>query len=296
MFALISYDPIVKLHLGPLSISPHGIGIAVGFLAGARLLLPETRRRGMPDEQVYSLLTRAAIGAAVGARVAYVVNHLHEYSSPLEWFEVWHGGISLLGGILGAVVFAYPLMRRYQLRLLPVMDAAAPGLALGILIGRVGDLVVGDHLGKPTDFVAGFKCTGADSASPCVAAIGHGVHMPALYDLISVSLLLPVLLVLRRRARPEGFLIAVFVAWYSVGRIIEDFFRIDVTHGTGLTGSQWSSVVAVLVCLAWVARSTRRSSARTAISRELAQVRALRDGAHGSPAADEDREQRHRDS
>ena len=45
------------------------------------------------------------------------------------------------------------------------MDAAAPGLALGIAIGRVGDLVVGDHLGKETDFALGFKCTGADSAS-----------------------------------------------------------------------------------------------------------------------------------
>src|SRR5437867_13367102 len=106
MLALISYDPIVKIHLGPLAISPHGIGMAVGFLAGARLLLPESRRRGIPDVQVYALLTRAAIGAAVGARAAYVVNHVHEYSNPFEWFEVWHGGISLLGGIFGAMLFA----------------------------------------------------------------------------------------------------------------------------------------------------------------------------------------------
>ena len=287
MLALISYDPIVKIHLGPLSISPHGIGIAVGFLAGARLLLPETRRRAIPDDQVYALLTRAAIGAVVGARAAYVVNHLHEYSNPLEWFEVWHGGISLLGGIIGAIAFAYPLMRRYRLRVLSVMDAAAPGLALGILIGRLGDLIVGDHLGKPTEFFAGFKCTGADTASPCVAAVGHGVHMPALYDLISVSLLLPVLLLLRRRPRPEGFLIAVFVAWYSVGRIVEDFFRIDVTHGTGLTGSQWTSVAAIVICLGWIVRSTRRASARTAITRELAEARALRDGASGPSPPDE---------
>ena len=47
--AFITYNPIVKVHLGPLAISPHGVGIAVGFLAGARLLLPETRRRGIPD-------------------------------------------------------------------------------------------------------------------------------------------------------------------------------------------------------------------------------------------------------
>ena len=260
--ASITYDPIVKVHLGPLSISPHGVGIAVGFLAGARLLLPETRRRGVPDEQVYTVLTRAAIGAAVGARAAYVVNHLHEYSNPFEWFAVWHGGISLLGGIFGAVLLAYPLMRRFGMRFLPTMDAAAPGLAIGILIGRVGDLIVGDHLGKPTDFALGFKCTGAATASPCVAAIGHAVHQPALYDFVSVSLLLPVLLLVRRRPRPEGFLIVLFAAWYSVGRIIEDFFRIDVTHGTGLTGSQWTSVATVIVCIGFLVRITRNARRR----------------------------------
>lgn len=203
------------------------------------------------------MLTRAAIGAVVGARAAYVVNHLHEYSNPFEWFAVWHGGISLLGGIFGAVLFAYPLMRRFGMRLFPIMDAAAPGLALGILIGRVGDLIVGDHLGKPTSIALGFKCTGADTASPCVAVIGHAVHQPALYDLVSVSLLLPVLLLLRRRPRPEGFLIVFFAAWYSVGRIIEDFFRIDVTHGTGLTGSPWASVATVIVCTGLLVRLTR---------------------------------------
>lgn len=289
MLAVISYDPIVKIHIGPLAISPHGIGIAVGFLAGARLLLPESRRRGIPDQQIYSLLTRAAIGAIVGARVAYVINHLHEYSNPLQWFEVWRGGISLLGGIFGAMLFAYPLMRRFRIRFLSIMDAAAPGLALGILIGRVGDLIVGDHLGKPSDFFLGFKCTGADSASPCIAAIGHGVHQPALYDLISVSLLLPVLLLLRRRPRPEGFLIAFFAPWYSVGRIIEDFFRIDVTHGTGLTGSQWTSVVMVLICVGWVVRSSRRASARAAIKRDLAESRASRDRALDSTAPHDER-------
>jgi phosphatidylglycerol:prolipoprotein diacylglycerol transferase len=269
VFAFITYDPLVKIHLGPLAVSPHGIGIAVGFMAGARLIRPDTRARGIADEQLYTLLTRAAIGAIIGARVAYVFNHLGEYDNPLQWLEVWHGGISLLGGIFGAVLAAYPLMRRFSIPLRSIMDAAAPGLALGILIGRVGDLLVGDHLGKPTTFALGFKCTGANSASPCVAPIGHAVHMPALYDLISVSALLAVLLVLRRKRRADGFLIVFFAAWYSVGRIIEDFFRIDVTHGTGLTGSQWTSLVTLIVCVALLVRLVRRPPSEPAPPSDL---------------------------
>ncbi len=148
-------------------------------------------------------------------------------------------------------------MRRLRLPFFQVMDAAAPGLALGIVIGRIGDLIVGDHLGKPTDFFLGFKCTGAASASPCVAPIGGAVHLPALYDLVSVSLLLGVLLLLRRKRRADGFMILFFAAWYGVGRFIEDFGRIDVTHGTGLTGSQWSSLATVLVCVVLLVRLHR---------------------------------------
>lgn len=259
MLALLEWDPIVRITLGPLWISPHGLATAVGFLAGARLLLPAARARGIRDEQVNAMLVRAIVGALIGARLAYVINHLGEYDdAPLEAFKVWEGGISLLGGIAGAILAALPVMRRERLSFWPVMDAAAPGLALGILIGRVGDLMVGDHLGKPTDFALGFCCTGADSASSCDAPLGQGVHLPALYDLVSVAALLAVLLVLRRRQRWDGFLVLVFAAWYGTGRIVEDFFRVDVTHGTGLTGSQWSSVVVVALSL-WVLLVRRRT-------------------------------------
>jgi len=258
VLAFFDFDPIVKIHLGPLAVSPHALGIVFGFLAGARLARPEMRRRGITDAQLYDCLYRAALGAAIGARVAYVINHLGEYRGhPLDAFAVWKGGISLLGGIFGALVAVYPLMRRKRLPFLSTMDAAAPGMALGILIGRVGDLIVGDHLGKPTDFALGFRCTGADSASPCVAPLGHAVHLPALYDLVSVTVLLGVLLVLRRRRHADGLLILFFAVWYGTGRFAEDFFRIDVTHGTGLTGSQWTSIVSVLVGVGLLVRLAR---------------------------------------
>ncbi|CAN5483938.1 prolipoprotein diacylglyceryl transferase [soil metagenome] len=249
LLAAIDYDAIVQIHLGPLSISPHGIGTAVGFIAGARLLRPAARRLGIHDELLYALLTRAAIGAVIGARLAYVINHLGSFDNPLDALAIWNGGISLLGGITGGVIAALPGIRRARLDVWATMDAAAPGLALGILIGRIGDLVVADHLGKSTDFVLGYRCTGAETASSCIAPIGEAVHQPALYDLASVTVLLAMLLVLRRRQRWDGWLIAVFVAWYGTGRFVEDFFRIDETHGTGLTGSQWASIVAVAIAV-----------------------------------------------
>lgn len=250
MPALLQFDPLVKIAVGPLRMSPHGMATAVGFIAGSWLLFPATRARGISDEHVHTMLVRAAVGALIGARFFYVLNHLGDYTDrPLDILTIWEGGISLLGGITGGIVATLPVMRRERLPFWSVMDAAAPGLALGVLIGRIGDLIVGDHLGKPTDFVLGFRCTGADSASPCVAPIGQGVHLPALYDLANITVLLGVLLFLRRRPRFDGFLILAFAAWYGTGRFLGDFFRIDVTHGAGLTGSQWVTVVVIPVSL-----------------------------------------------
>lgn len=258
MISLIEFEPIVYLNLGPLRVSPHGLFTAIGFVAGARLLLPVTRARGIDDDVVYSMLYRAAIGALIGARVAYAINHFSDYSDdPLSVLKVWEGGISLFGGIAGGVLAAATVMRAQRLQFWPLMDAAAPGLALGIAVGRVGDLIVGDHLGRATDFALGFRCTDAGTASPCIAPAGGGVHMPALYDLVNASLLLAVLLVLRRRQRWDGFLIIFAAGWYGLGRFLEDFFRIDDPVAFGLSGSQLTALTLVVLAGGWLAFGRR---------------------------------------
>jgi phosphatidylglycerol:prolipoprotein diacylglycerol transferase len=256
MFGAISYDPIVHIHIGPLSISPHGIGIAVGFLLGARFMLPRSRRKGMPDEVIYPLFTRAAIGAIIGARVAYVVNHFSDYESIVDVLKVWEGGISLIGGFFGAILLAIPKIRSSGLSFWKVMDAAAPGMALGVMVGRIGDIVVADHLGKTTDFFLGYRCPGLGvaTASPCAPTEfatrtpGAVVHQTALYDLLFAAALLAVLVAFERnRPRFDGFLLMVFGTGYGTARVIEDFLREDLRR-FGLTGSQWAAIATILAC------------------------------------------------
>lgn len=253
LLAAFSYHPIVHIPIGPLRISPHGIGIAVGFLLGAKLLMPEAEKKGMNEDVIYTILIRAAIGALLGARLAFVINHLSDYSSdPLGVFKVWQGGISLLGGIFGAIILALPVAKKLGVDAWKLLDAAAPGIALGIVVGRIGDLIVGDHLGKSTNFFLGYRCPppNIETASPCLGTV---VHQTALYDLILTLGLLALLLLLRRqKPRFDSFLIIVFASWYGVGRVIEDFLREDVRH-FGLTGSQITATITVLLCLGWMA-------------------------------------------
>lgn len=285
MLGLISYDPLVTIEVGPVDLSPHGIGIAVGFLAGSVLMLGAAEKKGISEDAVYSILIRALVGSIIGARLAYVFNHFSDFESPVEILQIWRGGISLLGGIVGGIATPCLWARKNGVSFWKATDSAAPGLALGIVIGRIGDLIVADHLGKPTNFFLGYLCPGVsvDTASPCPP--GVVVHQTALYDLLLTALLLGLLLWLRRRPRFDGFLILTFGALYGAQRLVEDFLREDLRR-FGLTGSQWTAAVAMVLCL-YVLLITRRTPAWGRWDERAAEEGATaQDAAEGEPAAD----------
>lgn len=293
VLASIGWPILDRMHLfGDFAISPHGIGIAVGFLFGAWILGREGARRGISIEHVNTMVFWALVGAIVGARLFYVIAHWSQFDGIVDALAIWRGGISLLGGIAGAIFFNLPLMRRYGYGFFQVMDGAVIGLAFGIAFGRIGDLIIGDHLGKPTSWLlafryegglpAGFSClagvcretlqggqqvvysrTGATllSATGEKLATGVGLHQTALYDMISATLLFLVLYLLSRRRRREAILTLTFGAWYGAMRVVEDFLRVDKRF-FGLTGSQWTGLTVSTICvltLAWWAVARRRS-------------------------------------
>lgn len=262
--AYLSYDPTVRI--GGL-VSPHGIGIGVGFLVGGRVMLRRASERGIDEEHVYGILFRALVGAIIGARLFWVVSHPSEAMGDDGWvglFMIWRGGLTLLGGIAGAVIASAPYIFRRRLDVWRVFDAAAFGLPLGIFIGRIGDLIVGDHLGTSTSFFLGYQCGTAETAVQRLCpgilrggvgqGVGHVFSQPAFYDLASLVLLMAVLYWLERRGRDRyaGFYILVFTVWYAAGRVVEDIYRsrdVDKVLFANLTASQVTSIVFGILAL-----------------------------------------------
>lgn len=257
---------------GDFAVSPHGITIAIGFLVGAQVMLNRANKRGIArrhvdgiDLHIQAILTRAAIGAIVGARFFFIVTRPEAFPDPLGWFRIWEGGLSLLGGIAGAILAGVPyvLRRRFSIPLL--LDSAAPGLALGIFLGRVGDLVIGEHLGGETTFALGWRCTGAfrDAAAPypfpgpgpgtvqgCFDAV---LHQTALYDFLAGGIIFAVLLLLERRPRFDGFFLAAFAVLYGMARFVTDFARDADKDLLGpLTGSQLAGLGAIAAVALWL--------------------------------------------
>jgi phosphatidylglycerol:prolipoprotein diacylglycerol transferase len=286
--ASVGWPVLDRIRFGDrFAVSPHGIGIAVGFLVGSWLFTKLAVRRGIRVEAANSVVFWSLIGAIVGARVAYVIAHVSEFASPIEWFEIWKGGISLLGGIAGATIANAVNIKRqtYRFRFFQVADAVAPGLTLGIAVGRIGDLIIGDHLGKPTSWLLAWTYEGGRLAPPftcsggrctadllqdnqividrshavlrnagLVVAEGVGVHQTAMYDMILAAILFAFLWWFIRSPRREGVVTLTFGLAYGCMRLLEDSLRIDKRFGP-FTGSQWTAltvaIVSAVLLLVW---------------------------------------------
>lgn len=280
MLAAISWPVVTEVHVGPLMIRPHGALIAVGFLAGAFVMRRSTRRAGIPDEQLWRVLEWGLLGGLIGMRVAWDLGHLDEMRSLVDLIAVWNGGMSLLGGLIGAVILGGIAVRRANLPLVRMLDMAAPGLALGIAIGRLSDLIIGDHLGKATSLPWGFRYSGGTHPLDGVPAIGAIVHPVALYDMLLTTALFVVLLWFARRPRAPGSSIALFTLWYGTGRLLTDVLRTDPRRLFGLTGSQLTAIVAIAGVLTALAIRRRRTAAQVRehapVLRERGSVLAVR--------------------
>lgn len=276
MLAAISFPIIERIPLvGDLAISPHGIGVAAGFLVGAAVMIRRAVKRGIGrryvrhiPEEVQRLLVRAAIGALIGMRLFFVLTHLDRYAAdPLSILAVWEGGLTFLGGVAGALLVVLPDVIRHDYRLVQLLDSAAPGVAIGLFVGRFGDLAIGDHIGSPApDWPLAWRCTGnywveatnsigfvapspypfGAAEAPVAGCFEVAVHQTALYDVLSAGILFAVLVLLERRPRWDGFFVSVLVGWYGSIRFVTDFTRQD-RRFLELTGSQWTILATILL-------------------------------------------------
>lgn len=241
--ASFTYEPVQRW--GP--VSPHGVGTALGFFLGAWLM---ARRAdpAIPKSEVYNAVTWGAVGAIIGARGFYVIGHFSRFDSLGDMLAVWKGGLTMFGGFIGGLLLGLGYLRRKGFSIPLALDAAAPGFVVGVIVGRIGDIFIADHLGRTTDFVLGYEIPNAPLApgyGPPTYAPGVVVHHTAVYDLAGALVLLAFLYLLQRRQRRTGVLFAAFSIWYGIQRVLIDFTRNREAIESvflGLSGSQWAGI------------------------------------------------------
>jgi phosphatidylglycerol:prolipoprotein diacylglycerol transferase len=216
----IPWDPNIA-EIGGLLISWHGLFTALGILAGVQIALRMARVVRYDEDDAYTLALVGVPSGIIGARLLFVAERWDFYGqNPGDIIALTEGGISIWGAVLGGVAgaLAFALWRGYQIG--RGLDIAAFGLILGMAIGRLGDLVNGEHIARATELPWGVIYTDPDS--PAFAhSLSVGAHHPATtYELLGDLVILGLLFVALHRWFPRrpGLTFTVFLVGYAVMR------------------------------------------------------------------------------
>lgn len=267
----IPFPTFPAIEIGPVRLMTFGLFVAVGVLVGVYVAARRNERFGIPRGETERVAIILVVIGFIGARLLWVVTHWSEISSPIDVIAVWDGGLQFTGGFILAILAAPLVTRRWPKdRRWDLLDGAVLGLAVGQMIGRLGCIAVGEHLGGPTDFFLGWTYTGGEVVEGPLE-VGVTYHNAALYEFLWLIPIILVLLYLDRRHAPSGVMAATFAIMYGLFRFLTDFVRINDRTLFGLTGAQYMTIVLVafgLLVLWYSLRRHRAEGAREPVSAE----------------------------
>ena len=248
------------VNFGNFLVSWHGFFSFVAVAAAVYLVGRWAPLKGIDPDAVYSIAIFAIIGGIIGARLVHVIDHWDFYQqNPADILAIWAGGIGLWGGILGGFLggAAYALIVKQPVGV--IADLTAPALLFVQTIGRLGDIVNGEHCARATDFILGFVWTNpASDARNCGAeGVGVAVQPVIAYEMIWNMLALLVIWKLRGRLRPDGMLFVLYLALYSIGRFMISFARTDKVWALGMQEAHFIALLVLAIAVPILAIKAR---------------------------------------
>ena len=236
--AFPAIDP-VALSLGPLQVRWYALAYIGGLLIGwwwARRLSRQTALWGAvkapSDAALDDLIVYMALGIVLGGRIGEVLFYNLPYflANPAEILQIWQGGMSFHGGLIGAAVAAHLFARAKGLATLSVYDLCSTVVPVGLLLGRIANFINGELWGRVADVPWAVIFPGAGPEPR---------HPSQLYEAALEGAVLLVLMIWASRrfgfVRP-GRLTGVFGMGYGVARFLGEFFREPDEHLGFLAG------------------------------------------------------------
>lgn len=247
LFIRMGIDP-VAFSLGPIAVHWYGLGYVVAIAAGLRAAKPFALRRGLNEDQFWTLAFWAIPAGFIGGRLYFVIQNRpgRFIEDPLRLFEVWHGGMAFYGAIFSSLLIIPLIAARRRWPMFAALDAAAMFALIGQPIGRIGNLINGDIVGPPTSLPWGIIYTNHSRFAPDWTT----PHHPApLYEMLA-NLALIALLVPFRHRLGRGWFVFAYVVGYSLTQLLVFEWRSEPIISLGLRQAQWTSLVVLTAAAA----------------------------------------------
>ncbi len=278
----------IMIHIGPLTVRWYGFLITLAIFIGYFLARRYVERKGYDPDKFEEAIFWAVIAGVIGARLVYVLTSWGDFAGqPLRALYIWQGGLAFHGAILGGLIPLVYFARKQKVPVNVYLDATLPGIALGVIGGRLGNLMNGsDTVGRLTTLPIGYTwpawargfpgiCTSSDKLAwgICSGQVVRGpVHLTQIYGALIGLVLLVLSFYWWRKNRTPGWAFWNFVLWYSVLRsLLEEPFRLNplwwpvyLNHKLGIgffTATQLVSIPLVALALYMLWRLGREDSA-----------------------------------
>ena len=241
--------------IGSFQLRYYSLAYLFGILFAYWHLSKMIKAPGAPLAQRHAddLFFYGTLGVILGGRLGYAAFYQPELFGGVQLFQLWNGGMSFHGGVIGVLVAISWVAWRGGLNWLRVCDYVAVNVPIGYMLGRIANFINGELYGRPVE---------GDVPWAMVFPGGGDVarHPSQLYQAGLEGLLLGILLLAlfwktRARYRP-GLLVAIFTIGMGVGRFVNEFFREPdaylayVVTETGLSRGQWLSLPMIAVGVA----------------------------------------------
>jgi phosphatidylglycerol:prolipoprotein diacylglycerol transferase len=219
-------DPII-FSIGPIALRWYGMMYLIGFVV-AMFLANRAADKSAGEwtrDQVSDLLFYSFLGVILGGRIGYVLFYQWEYflADPLYLFQIWQGGMSFHGGLLGVIMAVYIFARKANKSFLTVGDFVVPLVPVGLGMGRLGNFINAELWGRETD-VPWAMVFPTD-------ALQLPRHPSQLYEFFLEGVVLfAILYAVTRKPRSLGLASGIFLIGYGVFRSIVEFFREPDAH------------------------------------------------------------------
>ncbi len=254
--------------LGPVPIRGYALCIILGIVAAVWIGEKRWVARGGRPGDVQDLAVWAVPFGIIGSRLYHVITDYNLYfgdgNNPVTALYVWRGGLGIWGGVALGAVGVVIGARQKGIKLLPVLDAMAPGVLIAQALGRWGNWFNQELYGKPTDLPWGLEIDEAHRPADYITK--ETFHPTFLYECIwNVGAFGLVIWADRRFKLGFGRVVALYVMAYTAGRGWIEYLRIDpvqLDDVAGLRLNVWVSIVLFVLAAAFFVWQGRRHPGR----------------------------------
>ncbi|WP_227368571.1 prolipoprotein diacylglyceryl transferase [Halomonas sp. M20] len=212
-------DP-VAIAIGPLKIHWYGLMYVVGFIGAWWLGRLRADRVGLNHDDIGDMLFYGALGVVLGGRIGYALFYGFDrlLENPLWLFQLWDGGMSFHGGLIGVLIAAWLFARKHRLAFFQLTDFIAPLVPIGLGAGRIGNFLNAELPGRVSSL---------PWAIPFPGMGPEPRHPSSLYEfLLEGVVLFAILWWVSRLPRHRGMISGLFLVLYGVFRFAVEFVRL----------------------------------------------------------------------